>query len=82
MPKDDLVYVGHILDVARRAHEKVATIDRAEFDADENLRLAVTHLIQVIGEAASRISKGYCARPPQFHGRQLLECATRSFTIT
>jgi uncharacterized protein with HEPN domain len=56
MPKDDLVFVGHILDIARRAHEKVATIDRAEFDADENLRLAVTHLIQVIGEAASRIS--------------------------
>jgi uncharacterized protein with HEPN domain len=64
MPKDDAVFVGRILDVARRAHQKVENLDRAQFDADENLRLAVTHLIQVIGEAASRVSKSYCDDHP------------------
>ena len=56
MPKDDLVYVGHMLDMSRLAVAKVHNLDRAEFDADENLRLAVAHLIQTIGEAARRVS--------------------------
>ena len=56
MTEDDRVYLGHMLDTARRAHAKVAAITRAEFDADENLRLAVTHLLQIVGEAARRVS--------------------------
>ena len=56
MPKDDLVYVGHMLDMSRLAVAKVHNLDRAEFDADENLRLAVAHLIQTIGEAARSVS--------------------------
>ena len=59
MPKDDLVYVGHILDTARKVLENVRGKRRAEYDADENLRLALTHLIQVIGEAAGRISANF-----------------------
>jgi len=56
MQKDDMVYVGHMLDTARRIVEKVADKSRAEFDADDNLRLALTHLIQTFGEAARRVS--------------------------
>ena len=59
MPKDDLVYVGHMLDTARRARAKVEGKDRREYDADENLRLALAHLLQVIGEAGRRISPGF-----------------------
>lgn len=60
MPKDDLVYVGHMLDVARKVTEKVRGLSRQDFDRDENLRLALTHLIQVIGEAAARVSQDLC----------------------
>ena len=56
MPKDDLVYVGHMLDTARRAVGKVRDKDRRVFDEDDNLRLAPAHLLQVIGEAARRVS--------------------------
>ncbi|MDY6913747.1 MAG: DUF86 domain-containing protein [Planctomycetota bacterium] len=59
MPKDDLVYVGHMLDMARKAISKVEGITREQFDADEDLRLALTHLIQVIGEAARRVSEEF-----------------------
>lgn len=59
MPKDDLVYVGHVLDTARLAVAKVAGITREAFDADENLRLALTHLVQTIGEAARQVSPGF-----------------------
>lgn len=56
MPKDDLVYLGHMLDTARKAIEKTQGIQRADFDRDENLRLALAHLIQIIGEAARHVS--------------------------
>jgi uncharacterized protein with HEPN domain len=54
MSPRDLVYVGHMLDIARKAVSKTAGVSREAFDADENLRLALIHLIQVIGEAAGR----------------------------
>ena len=57
MPDEaDILYLGHMLDTARKAHAKVRERSREEFDADEDLRLAVTHLIQIIGEAAARVS--------------------------
>ena len=60
MPRDDAVYVGHMLETTRKAVEKIERKSRADFDADENLRLALAHLIQIIGEAASRVSTTFC----------------------
>jgi uncharacterized protein with HEPN domain len=65
MLKDDLVYVGHMLDTARKAVRRVAGKTRAEFDADEDLRIVLTHLIQTIGEAARRVSQETRARHPE-----------------
>ena len=65
MPKDDLVYVGHMLDTARKVAGKIGGISRQDFDQDENLRLALTHLIQVIGEAAARVSQDLCDEHPR-----------------
>ena len=56
MLKDDWVYVGHMLDMAQKALEISAGKDRIAYDKDETLRLALTHIIQVIGEAAQRVS--------------------------
>jgi uncharacterized protein with HEPN domain len=56
MLKDDLVYLNHMLDMARKAIGKVATKSRADFDADEDLRMVLAHLVQIIGEAARRVS--------------------------
>jgi len=65
MPRDDSVYIEHMFDLARRAEAKVAGCSRAAFDADENLRLAVTHLLQVIGEAARRVSEDFQTGHPE-----------------
>jgi uncharacterized protein with HEPN domain len=65
MPKDDSVYVGQMLDMARKARSLVAGKERATYDADEPLRLALTHLIQVIGEAARHVSAEYCVEHPE-----------------
>ena len=62
MSPRDLVYVGHMLDTARKAVSKTKGISRESYDADENLRLALIHLIQIIGEAARQVSKDFCNR--------------------
>ena len=49
MPSDDSVYVGHMLDMAQKAIRLAEGKDRAEFDRDEALQLALAHIIQIIG---------------------------------
>lgn len=56
MPKDDLVYAGHMLDLAREAIELARGKTRDDFDSDRALALALTHLLQTIGEAARHAS--------------------------
>jgi uncharacterized protein with HEPN domain len=65
MQKDDLVYAGHMLDLARKAAGKVVGKTRAEYDQDENLRLALAHLIQTLGEAARRVSPAFQQAHPE-----------------
>jgi hypothetical protein len=43
MPKDDKVYVGHMLDMAHQARQLVAGKTRADYDADLALRLALVN---------------------------------------
>ena len=45
MSPRDLVYLGHMLDMARKAVSKTQGISRGAYDADENLRFAMIHLI-------------------------------------
>lgn len=65
MSPRDLVYVGHMLDMARKAVGKTQSLPREAYDADENLRLAVIHLIQVVGEAARQVSREFVDRHPE-----------------
>jgi uncharacterized protein with HEPN domain len=63
--RDDLVYVGHMVDTANKAIGFVRGLTRADFDNNELLRLSLTHLLQVIGEAARRVSLEFRAAYPQ-----------------
>lgn len=64
MRHDDRVYLEHMLDVAVRAHAKVAGLSEEEWEEDEDVRLAVTHLVQTLGEAARNVSdEGRSAYP-------------------
>ena len=56
MQKDDSVYLGHMLDTARKISVRVAERSKAQYEADEDLRFVIAHLIQTIGEAAARVS--------------------------
>jgi len=72
MPRDDGVYLLHMLETARKASSKAAGLDFERFVADENLHLACVHLVQVIGEAASRVSAETRARHQGVPWRQVI----------
>lgn len=72
MKKDDSIYIGHMLDASRSALSKVHDVTRATFDQDENLRLAISHLIQTIGEAATRVSSEFRVAHPEVPWRAII----------
>jgi uncharacterized protein with HEPN domain len=72
MSPRDLVYVGHMLDMARKAVSKTQGISRETYDADENLRFALIHLIQTIGEAARQVSREFCNNHPDIRWADII----------
>jgi uncharacterized protein with HEPN domain len=72
MQKDDRVYLDDMLAAAKRVRDKMRGISRTDFDADENLRLAVTHLLQIIGEAAFKSSPAFRDAHPEMPWRPIM----------
>lgn len=72
MKRDDEVYLGHMLDTARRAVEKIKGRTREHFDGDEDLRIVLAHWIQLIGEAASRVSPKTLSVHPEIPWRRIV----------
>jgi uncharacterized protein with HEPN domain len=72
MQKDDLVYVGHMVETARSVIAKTSGMSRSDFDSDENLRLAVAHLIQNIGESARRVSPVFQQAHPEIPWNKII----------
>ncbi|MEW6030199.1 MAG: DUF86 domain-containing protein [Chloroflexota bacterium] len=70
--EDDLVYVGHMLDMARRGVEALKSRTRAEYDGDDILRLGLTHIVQVIGEAARKVSPEFQQVHPEIPWRKIV----------
>ena len=71
MSHDDLVYLGHMLDTARKAMGKIAAQSREAYDVDEDLRIVLAHLVQVIGEAAGHVSEETRQANPQIPWRRI-----------
>ena len=78
MQHDDLVYVGQMVDVTAKIEERALRLDRASYDNDEDVRLALVHLVQTL--VVSRPSSA--PHIPRSPGRRSSACATRSFTTT
>ncbi len=72
MSPRDSVYVGHMLDMARKAVAKTEGVAHEEYERDENLRLALTHLVQVIGEAGRRVSREFCDEHPEIPWQEII----------
>jgi uncharacterized protein with HEPN domain len=61
----------HMLDATRRARQLVAARTRADLDADDVLTLALTRLIEILGEAAKNVSGETQALAPGVPWRQI-----------
>lgn len=72
MQKDDLVYLKYMYDTALKAWRKVEGKSRADYDANEDLRLALAHLVQIIGEAARRVSAPTCQNHPNIPWSEII----------
>jgi uncharacterized protein with HEPN domain len=72
MFKDEWVYVGHMLDMSQQALEISNNKNKEEYDNDITLRLALTHLVQVIGEAAQRVSNPFRDAHPEVPWREII----------
>jgi uncharacterized protein with HEPN domain len=53
LPATDEERLRHMLEAARKAEQLVAGITLKELEGDEIRGLALTHLIEILGEAAS-----------------------------
>lgn len=73
----DLVYVGHMVDTARKTLSFVEGVSREDFDHDEKLRLALTHLLQIIGESARRVSPDFRVTHPQIPWKGIVGMRTK-----
>lgn len=57
MPRpDDNFRLQHLIEAAEKAIAYAAGRDRAALDDDELLRLALTKLVEIVGEAAKQVS--------------------------
>ncbi len=56
MSRDDLVRLQHMLDAAREAVELAAGKSRYDIENERTLNLSLVRLIEIVGEAASRVS--------------------------
>jgi len=57
MPLDDaLTRLRHILDAAQEAMGYVQDTERAEFESNRLLQHSVVRCVEIVGEAASRLS--------------------------
>lgn len=53
---DERIRLSHMLDYARKAVAMSEGRKRSELDSNEMLQFALTHLVEIVGEAASKIS--------------------------
>jgi uncharacterized protein with HEPN domain len=69
---DDLQFLRDLVSFGELAYEKVRGVSREQFDADSTLHYAVAHLIQIVGEAASRLSGATRADIPEVPWKEII----------
>ena len=64
MSPDDLIRLRHMAEAARTAMRFCLGREQHELDSDTMLRMALLHVVQIIGEAAARVSDAGRAAAP------------------
>ncbi len=64
MSPEDEIRISHLLEAARKAIAYTAERTREDLEVDELLRLALTKLVEIVGEAAKHVSTAGQAQFP------------------
>jgi uncharacterized protein with HEPN domain len=64
MPKDNAIYLGHIMERAEKILRFMEGLDERSFSKDEKTQSAVIREFEVIGEASKRISEDFKIQHP------------------
>src|SRR5712692_7689429 len=75
--RDDSVPMRHMLDHAREAVVMVRGRARADLGTDRMLQLALTRVLEIIGEAASRVSNEGRAQYPDIPWMEVVSTRNR-----
>ncbi|WP_243338352.1 HepT-like ribonuclease domain-containing protein [Anaeromyxobacter soli] len=79
MRPDDVIRLRHMLDAAREAMSFAAGRSRGDLERDRMLVLAIVKDVEIIGEAAARVSPAMQASHPEIPWAQII--ATRNRLI-
>jgi uncharacterized protein with HEPN domain len=74
---DDAIGLRHMLDHAREAAALVQNTTRGDLHTNRVLSLALVRLLEIVGEAATRVSEDLRARHPQIAWRQIISLRNR-----
>ena len=74
---DPLVRFRHMLDYAREAVEMAGEKTSEELGKNRQLGLALIHLVELIGEAASQVSRDMQAQYPQIPWPEIISTRNR-----
>jgi uncharacterized protein with HEPN domain len=77
MRNDDLIRVRHMIDSARQAVSFAKGRTRPDLDHDSMLTLALIRAVEVVGEAASRISEASRKKYPDVPWQEIVGMRNR-----
>lgn len=80
MKPDDRVRLRHIVDAMSAAIRFTKGRSREDLDRDQMLAFALLHAIQIVGEAAGKISPEFRDHTRRFRGRSSAVCVIDWFT--
>ena len=66
MPHSPLTSIDHMLEHARQARELAAGRRRSDLDTDQFFAMLLTHLMEIFGEASSRVPEEFRSRHSEF----------------
>jgi uncharacterized protein with HEPN domain len=75
--RDDTVPMRHMLDHAREIAAMVQGRTRQDLDTNRMFQLALTRLIEIIGEAANRVTPGGHGRYPEIPWPKIVSTRNR-----
>ncbi len=68
----DAAYLWDMLDAARTMEQLISGLDFTQYSNDRRTQLAVERCLEIIGEAAAKVSALFCNAHPEIPWRQII----------